>query len=308
MISVDAGATASYVYDAFGQRVQKNVGGLNSEFVYDQNKQLNTVFGDGSAQRTFVYIDGHPLAEYFDNTTYFIHTDHLGSTRILTELNQSVLETDDYYPYGELIPPTGGTGDIQKFTGKERDSESGLDNFGARYNASSMGRFMSPDPNQDSGFEHMDDPQSWNGYAYVRNSPTTGTDPDGRNYTICDSNGKNCADLNEDQYKQYLQSLQGTNTTVNSAGQIQHTNDNGSVTNLGTATYYNEKDIQAAQFLVQTGKTLGDPRTIAGFYGRPFCWAGVPLLAPLPIQQLRLPRPVCFIQGCALEWSSADTS
>ena len=35
---------------------------------------------------------------------------------------------------------------VYKFTGKERDSESGLDNFGARYNASSMGRFMTPDP------------------------------------------------------------------------------------------------------------------------------------------------------------------
>ena len=45
-----------------------------------------------------------------------------------------------------------------KFTGKERDSESGLDDFGARYYASTMGRFMKPDPNQTSGFEHMRDP------------------------------------------------------------------------------------------------------------------------------------------------------
>ena len=139
---------------------------------------------------------------------------------------------------------------------------------------------MSPDPNQDSGFEHMDDPQSWNGYSYVRNSPTTGTDPDGRNYTICDSKGKNCADLNDEQYKQYLQSLQSTNTTVNSAGQIQHTNDNGSVTNLGTATYYNENDIQAAQFLVQTGRTLSDPRTITGFYGASFLLGGCVIACP----------------------------
>src|SRR5207245_6025518 len=55
--------------------------------------------------------------------------------------------------------------------------------------------------------------------------------------------------------------------TVNSSSQIQDTNDNKSVTNLGTATYYAEKDIQAAQMLVQTGVTLSDPRTIAGFYG-----------------------------------------
>ena len=49
-----------------------------------------------------------------------------------------------------------------KFTGKERDAESGLDNFGARYNSSSMGRFMSPDPENISSILNQDDPQSWN--------------------------------------------------------------------------------------------------------------------------------------------------
>jgi|ERR1700727_1409353 RHS repeat-associated protein len=82
-----------------------------------------------------------------------------------------------------------------KFTGKERDSESGLDDFGARYYASTMGRFMKPDPNQTSGFEHMRDPQSWNGYSIARNNPLVYVDPDGLNYTVCDTNGKNCGRL-----------------------------------------------------------------------------------------------------------------
>ena len=67
-----------------------------------------------------------------------------------------------------------------KFTGKERDSESGLDNFGARYNASSMGRFMSPDP-----LGGVLDPQTLQQYAYVRNNPTTLIDPTGM-YTCAD--------------------------------------------------------------------------------------------------------------------------
>ncbi len=64
------------------------------------------------------------------------------------------------------------------FTGKERDSESGLDNFGARYDSSSMGRFMSPDPENAGASE--DDSQSWNAYAHVMNNPLNSIDPDGR--------------------------------------------------------------------------------------------------------------------------------
>ena len=65
-----------------------------------------------------------------------------------------------------------------KFTGKERDSESGLDNFGKRYHASTMGRFMTPDP---IGImkQKLRDPQQWNMYSYSRNNPLRFMDPTG---------------------------------------------------------------------------------------------------------------------------------
>ena len=64
-----------------------------------------------------------------------------------------------------------------RFTGKKRDSESGNDYFGARYYASSMGRWLSPDkPFAD---QHAQNPQSWNLYAYARNNPLTVFDPNG---------------------------------------------------------------------------------------------------------------------------------
>ena len=65
-----------------------------------------------------------------------------------------------------------------KFTGKERDAESGLDNFGPRYYASTMGRFSSPDP---SGLAYADqtNPQSFNLYIYALNNPLRYTDPTG---------------------------------------------------------------------------------------------------------------------------------
>ncbi len=69
-----------------------------------------------------------------------------------------------------------------KFTGKERDSESGLDMFGARYYGSSLGRFMQPDWAATATavpYANFGNPQSLNLYSYVKNNPTTFGDPDG---------------------------------------------------------------------------------------------------------------------------------
>jgi RHS repeat-associated protein len=83
-----------------------------------------------------------------------------------------------------------------KFTGKERDSESGLDNFGARYGASSLGRFMTPDPIFMTR-HRLVDPQQWNLYAYVRNNPLNLTDPTGKDLWLKGC-GKNTATCNKD--------------------------------------------------------------------------------------------------------------
>jgi RHS repeat-associated protein len=68
-------------------------------------------------------------------------------------------------------------------TGKERDTETGNDYFGARYYGSSMGRFMSPDPVFISA-QRLADPQSLNLYAYVRNNPLGLTDDTGLDFYL----------------------------------------------------------------------------------------------------------------------------
>ena len=124
----------------------------------------------------YIYFNGSLLAEYKNATTYFVHKDHLGSTRLLTATDKSIFGSMDFYPFGEQA--SGGSGTTHKFTGKERDSESGLDNFGIRYDSSSFGRFMTPDPSGLS-FADASNPQSLNLYAYVQNNPLAFVDPDG---------------------------------------------------------------------------------------------------------------------------------
>jgi RHS repeat-associated protein len=111
-------------------------------------------------------------------------------------------ELHDYFPFGGevsrsgnwrfgLTPGVDSAGIRLKFTGKERDAETGLDYFGARYFSGAQGRFTSPDePLVD---QHTSDPQSWNLYAYARNNPLANTDPNGR-WCIFGWIGNTCGD------------------------------------------------------------------------------------------------------------------
>jgi RHS repeat-associated protein len=94
----------------------------------------------------------------------------------------------DYLPFGEELftPASGrnavqgyvsGDGVRQQFTSKERDIETGLDYFGARYYSNTQARFTSVDPLLSSGSIHR--PQSWNRYSYTGNNPLRYTDPFG---------------------------------------------------------------------------------------------------------------------------------
>jgi RHS repeat-associated protein len=109
--------------------------------------------------------------------------DHLGSARIVTDAAGNVLEESDYYPgvypersrRGEEKVYTSTCPQNYKFTGKERDAESGLDNFGARYYGSTLGRFLQVDPANVGAL--LPEPQTWNAYAYVGNNPLRFIDP-----------------------------------------------------------------------------------------------------------------------------------
>jgi RHS repeat-associated protein len=139
-------------------------------------------------------------------------TDMLGSVRTITNETGAIVENYDYLPFGRMLssgvnnrsaagfyppdPDTNLSSRIsQKFTGKERDAETGLDFFLARYYSAAQGRFLSPDEFKGGPddaltgkdisrpgplpYADIDNPQSINKYAYPYNNPLSYTDPDG---------------------------------------------------------------------------------------------------------------------------------
>ena len=122
-------------------------------------------------------------------TVNWLVTDHLGTPRMVVDKTGSLaaVKRHDYLPFGEellssqgLRSPAlgyGNDGVRQKFTAQERDVETGLDYFHARYYASIQGRFTSADDFVNDTIPL--DPASWNLYVYVRNNPLRFTDPTG---------------------------------------------------------------------------------------------------------------------------------
>jgi RHS repeat-associated protein len=183
--AVDGGSTATYVYDASGLRVEKVVGSTRTDYLYDLSSnvisEVNNVCASICWAVFYARLNGQLVAEYKNLTTYFFHGDHLGSTRLVTGVNQAVVQNLDYLPFGEMISTDSGIA-THKFTGKERDSESGLDDFGARYYSSQLGRWMSadwsasPEPVPNA---NLTNPQTLNLYAMVTDNPESFADLDG---------------------------------------------------------------------------------------------------------------------------------
>jgi len=136
---------STVLYNENGQRVRKTTGSTWTEYFYAPDGKVLSEYNGTGYPKEYIYAGDRLIAQYNGGTgtTNFIHADHLGTTRVVTAVNQSVLDSMDYLPFGQQV--AGGSVTTHKFTGIERDAETGLDNFGARYDASALGRFMTPD-------------------------------------------------------------------------------------------------------------------------------------------------------------------
>lgn len=118
---------------------------------------------------------------------YYYYTDPAGTPLVMSDSTGTVVWQADYLPFGEETIDTSTVPNNKMFVGKEKDSESGLYYFGARYMDSTAGRFTAPDSigpiNQMTGKINdsiLWNPQRLNVYAYSLNNPYRFIDPDGR--------------------------------------------------------------------------------------------------------------------------------
>ena len=182
--SIDSGSTASYSYDHLGRRILKRAPSDNTQYFYDVTGKVLWEFdpdGTGDRQKMVrAYFNGRLFTSTGDAAagSHTVYTDHLGTPRLKLHVMTAASEArDDYYPFGQQVNTVVDAAHDRRFTGQERDAESGLDYFGARYYHSVAGRFLSVDPVLDSA--DPTNPQSWNRYAYTFNNPLKYVDKTG---------------------------------------------------------------------------------------------------------------------------------
>jgi len=212
-----------YVYNADGDRVAK--GSITAMSCDPASNGLQTssetdyVIGPGGEQltemsnggttwnHTNIFAGGELIGTYDTSGLHFYANDWLGNRRLQTGSAGAPEQTCGNLPFGDGLNCSASitTPTEHHFTGKERDTESGNDYFDARYYASSLGRFLSPDWSAQAEpvpYAKLDNPQSLNLYSYVMNNPLSRVDPDGHNpliygspsvntgeYHNCDSSG-----------------------------------------------------------------------------------------------------------------------
>jgi len=183
MTNYAAASTTSYGYNADGLRMCKFSGsssqpcqaGGNTSFVWDAANAVPVLIKDGIT--AYVYGPGGlPLEQVSGSTTYWFHHDQLGSTRLMTDSTGVAQATYTYDPFGGLASSTGTITNPFRFSGQYLDGESGFYYLRARYYDPATGQFASQDPLISTTREP---------YGYVRNNPTSGSDPSGLCWPWC---------------------------------------------------------------------------------------------------------------------------
>jgi RHS repeat-associated protein len=189
-------ANVTYAYDGNLQRVKKSSGTLY--WHSPAGVPLAETDPSGNTLNEYVYFGSARVARRDSSgNVYYYFEDHLGTATTLSNASGVLCYDADFLPFGSELTHIASCAQNYKFTGLERDAETGLDHTKFRKYDSSFGRWLTPDPKAGSPAN----PQSWNRYAYARDNPTNNVDPlglypcpsnctfyedEGPGYCVCD--------------------------------------------------------------------------------------------------------------------------
>ena len=170
-VTVPSGTTVNYKYDGLGRRIQRtNTSSADERYVYDARDVLIDLNADWTVATTYLNAPGLDKHLRQTNTStgvsYFLF-DQVGSTAALADSSGNLLEQNAYDSFGNS---SGSARTRYGYTGRERDSDTGMLYYRARFYDPQVGRFVSTDP---VGFNGQD----VNLYGYVWNNPVNYRDP-----------------------------------------------------------------------------------------------------------------------------------
>jgi len=170
-------AQIQYTYDPSGRRIEKDVDGEVTKYLYDGSHCIAEYDANDTLLRTYIYGPGvdQPICmtettgSYAD--TYYYHFDALGSVVALSDSDGDTVQVYEYDVYGQVAASDPNHPNPFLFTGRRYDTETGLYYYRARYYNASIGRFLQTDP---IGYG-----DGMNMYAYCANNSVNSIDPSG---------------------------------------------------------------------------------------------------------------------------------
>jgi RHS repeat-associated protein len=223
MSSVTSGGnTVNITYDALGRMAEQQRGVNYTQIVYGPDGGKLALMNGQTPTKAFVHLPGGATAVYGPNPwtppqlilQYYRHPDYLGNSRLATTPSRILYYAGAYAPFGEPYAESGTTD--RSFTGQNQDTVFGLYDFMYREHSPNQGRWMSPDPAGLGAVDPMN-PQSWNRYAYVLNSPLNLTDPLGLRCIYNQSDG-NVIDDGQSPLCDHMSGGPGIGVTTNGNG------------------------------------------------------------------------------------------
>lgn len=170
---------STYAYDSSNQRIKLITGASTTIFA---TKEYN-ITGSSTAKYISANNIGIASVNYVTSSVMrYILNDHLGGTNLVTNASNTVIQTIDYYPYGERRINVGTDVSQREYIGQYYDEGTSLSYLQARYYDGSRGQFISQDPLFWSQNQNLSDPQSLNSYSYAIGNPITKSDPTGQSW------------------------------------------------------------------------------------------------------------------------------